>query len=85
MEADGSPMAELGFLTESPPEGRPWRSSYGYTFTDNGKIFNHEGKRLISSLPRTQIDERTRVWGNRCLELWRSQLPNRSFIPNALE
>jgi len=60
----------------SPPEGYPWRSSRGYTVTDDGWVLDLRGKRLLWLPPRWRSDERkTRVWNGLFLGLLHKTLP----------
>jgi len=60
----------------SPPEGYPWRSSRGYTVTDDGWVLDLRGKRLLWLPPRWRSDERkTRVWSGQFLALLHKTLP----------
>jgi hypothetical protein len=60
----------------SPPEGYPWRSSRGYTVTDDGWILNLEGKRLLWLPPRWRSYWGvTRVWSGPFLALLHNTLP----------
>ena len=60
----------------NPPEGYPWRSSRGYTVTDNGWILDPEGKRLLWLPPCWRSYERKdRVWSGPHLALFHDTLP----------
>jgi len=76
--ADESPT-QLGMCPlpiGKPPEGYPWRSSRGYTVTDDGWIISQEGKRLLW-LParwRSRGGE-SRIWSGPFLALLHETLP----------
>jgi len=60
----------------SPPEGYPWRSSRGFTVTDDGEILDFEGERRLLLPSRWRSYERkTRVWSGPYLALLHNTLP----------
>ena len=52
-----------------PPEGYPWRLSYGYQVTDDWWILAPDGKRLLMLPPPWQFDAEQRVWKGQFLAL----------------
>ena len=74
---DGSGLVYLNPLpVGSPPEGYPWRSSRGYTVTDDGWTLDLEGKRLLRLPPSWRsYERRTRVWSGPYLALLHETLP----------
>jgi hypothetical protein len=73
---DGLSDVNLVPLAEGPPEDWPWKSSRGYTVTDDGWILSHGSKQLMRLPPRWRSDERrTRVWSGPFLGLLHSTLP----------
>jgi len=60
----------------NPPEGYPWRSSRGFTVTDDWWILSPEGKRLMWMPHRWRSYERkARVWSGPFLALLHDTLP----------
>jgi len=75
VKTSGLDEIELVPLTGSPPETWPWRSSCGYTVTDDGWIHNCKGKPLMLLPPSWISNERNvRVWNGRFLALLHSTL-----------
>ena len=76
LKDNGSTQAILDPLPiGNPPEGYPWRSSRGFTVTDDGWILGPGGERLLWLPPRwMSYERRTRVWSGSYLALLNSTL-----------
>jgi len=72
-EPNSLKMEYLG-ETRHPPGGYPWAPPQNYKVTDDGWVFNPNGKRLLWFPPHWRSEETNRVWSGRFLALFHGEL-----------